>query len=97
MNSVPAMTSTCANYQVALDNGAVLIELFGQFIKHGRVVDYYYTNDGIHLSISGIKRMLGDINELHQLVDDFKTCTFYQRGRNQQNQTNSYMERDSTS
>ena len=83
-------------YQVALDNGSVLVELFGKFMKHGRVVERYYANDRIHLSISGIKRMLGGINELHHLVDDFKKCTFYQRGRTL-HQTNSYTERDSAS
>ena len=83
-------------YQVALDTGAIMIQLFSTFLKHGWVVDRYYTKDGIHLSTSGIKRMLGGINEVHHIVDDFKTCTFYQRGRNQQHQFKSYTERDST-
>ena len=81
-------------YGVALDNGAVLIELFTSFLKHGRVTDRYFSNDGIHLSTSGVKRMLGCINEICHIVVDFNLCAFHQRNKKARHQ-NAYSRGDS--
>ena len=68
--------------------------------KRGKVIERYYGDDLIHLSTSGVKRLLGEINEEINIVDDFENCAFnhrYQkRGRiqkrssrsNSQNSTN---------
>ena len=66
-------------YGVALQNSVVLIELFTSFLKNGRVVDRYFSHDGIHLSTSGVKRMMGCINEICHIVTDFNTCAFRQQ------------------
>ena len=36
----------------------------------------YYDDDLIHLSISGTKRLLGEIEEIINIVESFENCTF---------------------
>ena len=45
----------------------------------------YYSGDGIHLSHSGIKRLLDAVNVSMKTVQDFELCVFGQlKARNQQ-------------
>lgn len=39
----------------------------------------YYTDDGIHLSSAGLKRLLDAINTVTAIVDDFQTCVYMPR------------------
>ena len=48
--------------------------------RDGEPTTRYYGNDGIHLSKSGIKRLLHAINVHIQLVDDFDQCVYKPRG-----------------
>ena len=47
--------------------------------KDGMPTDRYYGNDGIHLSNSGIKRLLHAIESHIHLIDDFDKCIFSPR------------------
>ena len=49
--------------------------------RDGELTARYYGNDGIHLSNSGIKRLLHAINVHIQLVDDFDQCVYKPRGK----------------
>ena len=61
--------------------------------KRGNVIERYYGDDLIHLSIQGVKRLLGEINEDINIVEDFEKCAFncrYQkRGRVQKRSSQS--------
>ena len=47
--------------------------------KRGKVIERYYDNDLIHLSTSGTKRLLGEIEEMINIVESFENCTFKSR------------------
>ena len=49
--------------------------------KHGEVIERYYSKDSIHLSTSGIKRLLGTINNFVEIVQNFDQCGFLRRQR----------------
>ena len=63
--------------EIASTYGLRCIELFRDFLLRGYTMKRYYSNDAIHLSFSGIKRLLGQINKETNIVADFNTCTFY--------------------
>ena len=41
-----------------------------------KIIERYFSNDGIHLSNSGVKRLLGTINTEISVVHDFDQCIF---------------------
>lgn len=47
--------------------------------KHGEVIERYYSKDSIHLSTSGIKRLLGTINNFMNIVQNFDQCGYLRR------------------
>lgn len=47
--------------------------------KHGEVIERYYSKDSIHLSTSGIKRLLGTINNFVNIVQNFDQCGYLRR------------------
>ena len=47
--------------------------------RHGNIIAGYYETDGIHLSPSGVKRLLGTINKEVTIVDDFAKCAYGRR------------------
>ena len=55
------------------------IEIFSGFLKRGNQIERFYSRDNIHLSFSGIKRLLDKINTEVEIVTDFNTCTFQRR------------------
>ena len=63
-------------YDVATNSNLSCIELYTAFLKQGYQLDRYYSKDGIHLSFSGIKRLLGGINKDVAIVADFNRCTY---------------------
>lgn len=46
------------------------------FGRNGLPWKHYYTNDGIHLSNSGVKRLLDAINRHVDIVKDFQSCVY---------------------
>ena len=72
-------------YDVATNHGLCCIELYTAFLQRGHQLDRYYSKDGIHLSFSGIKRMLGEINKDTAIVADFNRCTYYRGAQSSQN------------
>ena len=50
--------------------------------SHGIIIDRYYVKDSIHLSASGIKRLLGAINKEVEIVNSFDKCVFTVRQKN---------------
>lgn len=52
--------------------------------KYGEVINRYYSSDSIHLSQSGIKRLLGTLGKKLQIVQNFEQCTFTKSSRNRQ-------------
>lgn len=55
--------------------------------RHGNIIAAYYGKDGIHLSTSGVKRLLGTINKEVTIVDDFTKCAYdRRRGTNRSQQ-----------
>ncbi|MCG8046830.1 MAG: GDSL-type esterase/lipase family protein [Candidatus Thiodiazotropha endolucinida] len=49
--------------------------------KHGEIIDRYYSRDSIHLSQSGIKRLLATINSMVEIVRNFDQCVYYKHKR----------------
>ena len=47
--------------------------------KNGNIITGYYDSDNIHLSTSGVKRLLGTINEQVTIVSDFAKCAYGRR------------------
>ena len=50
--------------------------------SHGIIIDRYYATDSIHLSQSGVKRLLGVINKELEIVNSFNNCVFQNRQKN---------------
>ena len=46
------------------------------FNRKGELIHRYYSWDGIHLSDSGVKRLLVAINNKMNIVEDFSGCVF---------------------
>ena len=44
--------------------------------KHGNIIAGYFHTDSIHLSASGVKRLLGTINQEVTIVNDFEKCAY---------------------
>ena len=51
-------------------------DCFNLFFKNGILATRFYNQDGIHLTSSGVKRLLDDMNRQHQIVIDFNNCVF---------------------
>lgn len=47
--------------------------------KQGKVIERYYDGDLIHLSTSGVKRLLGEIDREINIVENFDNCSFNRR------------------
>ena len=55
--------------------------------RHGNIIVGYYQKDCIHLSPSGVKRLLGTINQEVTVVGDFENCAYsWHRGKRPQRQ-----------
>lgn len=60
--------------------------------RKGNIIERYYAEDFIHLSVSGVKRLLGEINKVINIVANFESCTFkrhYQK-KGQTHKTNNW-------
>ena len=44
--------------------------------KQGIVIERYYGEDLIHLSASGVKRLLGEVDKQINIVENFENCVF---------------------
>ena len=47
--------------------------------KRGKIIERYYGDDLIHLSTSGVKRLLGEIDKEINIVKNFENCSFKSR------------------
>ena len=47
--------------------------------KRGKIIERYYGDDLIHLSTSGVKRLLGEIDKEINIVENFENCSFKSR------------------
>ena len=54
--------------------------------RHGNLIHGYYDTDRIHLSSSGVKRLLGTINKDVTIVNDFDKCVYGRRKANRATQ-----------
>ena len=71
-----------AIHRVCQHNDIHMIDLNKAFYdKHGAIVGRYYADDSIHLSASGVKRLLGVIDSEISLVADYDRCVFVNRQR----------------
>ena len=58
-------------------HNAKLVDLDSAFHdRHEKIIKRYYDTDAIHLSSSGVKRLLGSLNKQVSLVKDFDKCFF---------------------
>ena len=66
------------------NNNVTLIDETTKFFssRDGVLTTRYYAQDGIHLSNSGIKRLLHAMNSRAHLVEDFDLCVFTPHRRN---------------
>ena len=69
---------------IASNYGVKCLELFDSFIRGGYRQERYYAKDGIHLSFSGVKRLLGEINKEIEIVSDFNMCTYHKKSKSNQ-------------
>ena len=61
-------------------HGAKFIDQYKAFHdRHGNIIEGYYDTDSIHLSSSGVKRLLGTIHREVTIVNDFARCFFDRR------------------
>ena len=59
------------------DHGIGLIDQNKAFHnKHGNIITGYYESDSIHPSTSGVKRLVGTINQEVTIVNDFTKCAY---------------------
>lgn len=66
--------------QLSEQHGTTFIDLDRAFHdSHGKVIERYFVADCIHLSSSGIKRLLGAISKEIKVVKDFDHCVFPNR------------------
>lgn len=49
--------------------------------KHGEIIYRYYSRDSIHLTHSGIKRLLGTLNNYAEIVKNFDQCFYNRQGK----------------
>lgn len=62
------------------DHQVVMIDVHKTFYdSRNNVIRRYYDSDNIHLSSSGIKRLLNAINNNISIVQDYDRCTFNRR------------------
>lgn len=63
--------------QISEQHSTTFIDLDRAFHdSHGKVIERYFVTDCIHLSSSGIKPLLGAINNEIQVVQDFEKCVY---------------------
>ena len=68
-------------------HGAKFIDQYKAFHdRHGNIIEGYYDTDSIHLSSSGVKRLLGTIHREVTIVNDFARCFFDRRPARQTTQ-----------
>ncbi|MEW8546817.1 MAG: GDSL-type esterase/lipase family protein, partial [Candidatus Thiodiazotropha sp.] len=68
---------------LAQHHGICLIDLNKAFHdRHGNIIAGYYHTDSIHLSPSGVRRLLGTINQEVTIVSDFDKCAYNRRQGN---------------
>ena len=54
--------------------------------KQGIVVEGYYGDDLIHMSASGVKRLLGEVDKQINIVENFGICVFKSRYQKKERQ-----------
>lgn len=73
---------------------ATLIDLDQAFHdRHGDIIQRYYTSDSIHLSPSGVKRLLGVLNKEVTIVNNFDRCVFPKRQQSRGHHYHSHSDR----
>ena len=69
-----------AIHSLCQDHNLTMVDINKAFHdKRGKVIERYYDDDLIHLSTSGTKRLLGEIEEIINIVESFENCTFKSR------------------
>ncbi|MEW8546067.1 MAG: GDSL-type esterase/lipase family protein, partial [Candidatus Thiodiazotropha sp.] len=67
-------------HRLCQDHNLTMVDINSAFYdKRGRLIERYYSDDLIHLSTSGVKRLLGEIDKEINIVENFDNCSFKSR------------------
>ena len=76
-----------AIHRLCQEHNLTMVDINKSFYdRQGRIIERYYGDDLIHLSTSGVKRLLGEINKEFDFVEKFENCSF--KSRNQKKSRN---------
>ena len=76
-----------AIHRLCQEHNLTMVDINKSFYdRQGRIIGRYYGDALIHLSISGVKRLLGEINKEFDFVENFENCSF--KSRNQKKSRN---------
>ena len=80
---------------VAAEHGATFVDTYSPFYDYNNELrtKFYKPRDWIHLSNSGTKRLLGTINSVLPIVENFKYCAYPQDSENMADKSNSNTDR----
>ena len=84
-----------AIHRLCQEHNLTLVDINKAFYdRQGKIIERYYGDDLIHMSTSGVKRLLGEINKEFDIVDNFENCAFKSRNQKKshfhRSQTNSH-------
>ena len=69
-------------HRLCQQHNITMVEVNKEFYNsQGLIIGCYNDDDSIHLSVSGVKRLLGIINKEINIVENFESCVF--KGRHQ--------------
>ena len=69
-----------AIHRLCQEHNLTLVDINKAFYdRQGKIIERYYGDDLIHLSTSGVKRLLDVINKEFDIVDSFENCAFKSR------------------
>ena len=69
-----------AVHRLCQEHNLTMVDINKAFYdKQGKIIERYYGEDLIHLSSSGVKRLLGEIDREINIVENFENCAFKNR------------------
>ena len=69
-----------AVHRLCQEHNLTMVDINKAFYdKQGKIIERYYSEGLLHLSSSGVKRLLGEIDREINIVENFENCAFKNR------------------